>query len=291
MRIETKNENILNYIYIIIGSTILAAGVNMFLAKIRLVTGGLSGLAIIIQYITEKQYGTGIPLWLTNIVVNIPLLAIAIKLKGRKFVGKSVFAAAYLSFALFYTSYIPAPEVDVLLASIFGGVFVGIGLGFVLRASASTGGTDLAANIIKVYLKNVPIAKIILVIDSTIIIIGAFVFGIEKAMYALISVYIVSKVIDSILEGINFSKAVFIISDKSKEIAEALLRDLKRGVTGINGTGMYTKGEKQVLFVVVGKNQLVPLQKMVKDIDNKAFITIADVREVLGEGFTESTTN
>lgn len=287
MRIETKNENFLNYIYIIIGSTILAAGVNMFLAKIRLVTGGLSGLAIIIQYLTEKQYGRGIPLWFTNIVVNIPLLAIAIKLKGRKFVGKSVFAAAYLSFALFYTSFIPAPEVDFLLSSIFGGVFVGIGLGFVLRASASTGGTDLAANIIKVYLKNVPIAKIILVIDSTIIIIGAFVFGIEKAMYALISVYIVSKVIDSILEGINFSKAVFIISDNSKEIAEALMKDLKRGVTGINGTGMYTKGEKQVLFVVVGKNQIVPLQKMVKEIDTKAFITIADVREVLGEGFTE----
>ena len=287
MRRETKNENILNYIYIIIGTTILAAGVNMFLAKLKLVTGGLSGLAIIIEYITEKHYGRGIPLWFTNIAVNIPLLAIAIKLKGREFVGKSMFAAAYLSFALFYTSFIPAPQVDFLLASIFGGVFVGTGLGFVLRASASTGGTDLAANIIKVYLKNVPIAKIILVIDSTIILIGAFVFGVEKAMYALISIYIVSKVIDSILEGINFSKAVFIISDYSKEIAEILMKDLNRGVTGINGTGMYTKGEKQVLFVVVGKNQIVPLQKMVKEIDNKAFITIADVREVLGEGFTE----
>jgi len=287
MRIETKNENILNYIYIIIGTTILAAGVNMFLAKIKLVTGGLSGLAIIIEYITEKHYGHGIPLWLTNIAVNIPLIIIAIKLKGRKFVGKSIFSAAYLSFALFYTSFIPAPEVDILLASIFGGVFVGTGLGFVLRASASTGGTDLAANIIKIYLKNVSIARIMLVIDSTIVIIGAFVFGIEKAMYALISIYIVSKVVDGILEGINFSKAVFIISDKSKQIAEALMKDLKRGVTGINGTGMYTKGEKQVLFVVVGKNQIVPLQKMVKEIDKNAFITIADVREVLGEGFTE----
>jgi len=287
MRSQTKNENILNYIYIIIGATILAAGVNMFLAKIKLVTGGVSGLAIIIQYITEKHYGRGVPLWLTNIVVNIPLFAIAIKLKGRQFVGKSMFAAAYLSFALFYTSFIPAPEVDFLLSSIFGGVLVGTGLGFVLRASASTGGTDLAANIIKVYLKNVPIAKIILVLDSTIIIIGAFVFGVEKAMYALISIYIVAKVIDSILEGINFSKAVFIISDNSKEIAEILMRDLKRGVTGINGTGMYTKGEKQVLFVVVGKNEIVPLQKMVKEIDKSAFITIADVREVLGEGFTE----
>ncbi|MGH4123339.1 MAG: YitT family protein [Clostridium sp.] len=287
MRIETKNEKILNYIYIMVGATILAAGINMFLAKLKLVTGGVSGLAIIIQYVTEKHYGNGVPLWLTNIVVNIPLFAIAVKLKGRQFVGKSMFAAAYLSFALFYTSFLPAPEVDFLLASIFGGVFVGTGLGFVLRASASTGGTDLAANIIKIYLKDVPIAKIILTLDSTIILLGAFVFGVEKAMYALISVYIVSKVIDSILEGINFSKAVFIISDNSKEIAETLMKDLKRGVTGINGTGMYTKGEKQVLFVVVGKNQIVHLQKMVKEIDASAFITIADVREVLGEGFTE----
>lgn len=287
MRKETKKENILNYIFIIIGTTILAAGINMFFAKIKLVTGGLSGLAIVIEYVTEKQYGKGIPLWFTNIVVNIPLLAIAAKLKGKEFVGKSLFASAYLSFALFYTSYIPSPEVDFLLASIFGGVLVGTGLGFVLRASASTGGTDLAANIIKVYLKNIPIAKIILAMDSTIILIGAFVFGIEKAMYALIAIYIVTKVIDSILEGINFSKGVFIISDHSKQIAEALMKDLKRGVTGINGTGMYTKGEKQVLFVVVGKNQIVPLQKIVKEIDSNSFITITDVREVLGEGFTE----
>lgn len=287
MRKETKREDIMNYIFIIIGTTILAAGINMFFAKIKLVTGGLSGLAIVIEYVTEKQYGKGIPLWLTNIVVNIPLLAIAAKLKGKEFVGKSLFASAYLSFALFYTSYIPAPEVDFLLASIFGGVLVGTGLGFVLRASASTGGTDLAANIIKVYLKNVPMSKIILVIDSTIILIGAFVFGVEKAMYALIAIYIVTKVIDSILEGINFSKGVFIISDHSKQIAEALMKDLKRGVTGINGTGMYTKGEKQVLFVVVGKNQIVPLQKIVKEIDTNSFITITDVREVLGEGFTE----
>lgn len=287
MRKETKKESIMNYIYIIIGTTILAAGINMFFAKIKLVTGGLSGLAIVIQYVTEKYYGNGVPLWLTNIVVNIPLLIIAAKLKGKEFVGKSLFASAYLSFALFYTNFIPSPEVDILLASIFGSVLVGTGLGFVLRASASTGGTDLAANIIKVYLKNVPISKIILVIDSIIILIGAAVFGIEKAMYALIAVYIATKVIDSILEGINFSKAIYIISDHSKEIAEALMKDLKRGVTGINGTGMYTNGEKQVLFVVVGKNQIMPLQKIVKELDKNAFITIADVREVFGEGFAE----
>lgn len=287
MKRETKNEIILNYIYIIIGTTILAAGVNMFLAKLKLVTGGVSGLAIIIEYITKKHYGIEIPLWFTNIAINIPLLAIAIKLKGREFVGKSMFAAAYLSFALFYTSFIPSPEVDILLVSIFGGVLVGTGLGLVLRASASTGGTDLAANIIKVYLKDISIAKIILAIDSIIILTGAFVFGVQKAMYALIATYIVTKVIDGILEGINYSKAVFIISNKSKEIAEILMKDLKRGVTGINATGMYTNGPKQVLYIVVGKNEIVPLQKMVKLIDTNAFITVADVREVSGEGFTK----
>ena len=287
MRRETKNENVLNYIYIIIGTTILAAGINVFFAKFKLVTGGVAGIAIIIQHIAKKFYGIGVPLWFTNIVINIPLLIIARKLKGREFVGKSMFAAAYLSFALFYTSFIPAPEVDILLVSIFGGVLVGTGLGLVLRASASTGGTDLAANIIKVYLKDISIAKIILAIDSTIILTGAFIFGVKKAMYALIATYIVTKVIDSILEGINYSKAVFIISNKSKEIAEILMKDLKRGVTGINATGMYTNGPKQVLYIVVGKNEIVPLQKMVKLIDTNAFITVADVREVSGEGFTK----
>lgn len=287
MRRETKNENVLNYIYIIIGTTILAAGINVFFAKFKLVTGGVAGIAIIIQYIAEKYYGIGVPLWFTNIVINIPLLIIARKLKGREFVGKSMFAAAYLSFALFYTSFIPAPEVDILLVSIFGGVLVGTGLGLVLRASASTGGTDLAANIIKVYLKDISIAKIILAIDSIIILTGAFVFGVQKAMYALIATYIVTKVIDGILEGINYSKAVFIISNNSKEIAEILMKDLKRGVTGINATGMYTNGPKQVLYIVVGKNEIVPLQKMVKLIDSNAFITVADVREVSGEGFTK----
>ena len=125
MRKETKNENVLNYIYIIIGTTILAAGINVFFAKFKLVTGGVAGIAIIIQHIAKKFYGIGVPLWFTNIVINIPLLIIARKLKGREFVGKSMFAAAYLSFALFYTSFIPSPEVDILLVSIFGGVLVG----------------------------------------------------------------------------------------------------------------------------------------------------------------------
>jgi uncharacterized membrane-anchored protein YitT (DUF2179 family) len=281
------NEEIKRYLLIIIGVTILAMGINVFYSPYQLVTGGVSGFAIIVEYVSKSTIGFEIPLWLTNLVVNIPLFIIGIRIKGRSFAGKSLFAAGFLSIALWYTSYIPAVESDLLIASVFGGALVGLGVGLVLRASASTGGTDLLATIIKHYFKTLQISNIMLGIDSVIITIGLFVFGVEKAMYALISVFIISKVINSVLEGINYSKAVHIISTKSAEVSNALMKELNRGVTGLNGTGMYTGGDKKILFVVCSKNQIVALQKIVTSIDDKAFITITDVREVVGRGFTE----
>ncbi|MEG0774153.1 YitT family protein [Clostridium sp.] len=287
MKSVFENEEIKKYLLIIIGVTILAMGINVFYSPYQLVTGGVSGFAIIVEYVSKNSIGFEIPLWLTNLVVNIPLFIIGIRIKGRSFAGKALFAAGFLSIALWYTSYIPAVESDLLIASVFGGALVGLGVGLVLRASASTGGTDLLATIIKHYFKTLQISNIMLGIDSVIITIGLFVFGVEKAMYALISVFIISKVINSVLEGINYSKAVHIISTKSEEVSNALMKELKRGVTGLNGTGMYTGGDKKILFVVCSKNQIVALQKIVTIIDDKAFITITDVREVVGRGFTE----
>jgi len=282
-----NNEAMEKYLMIIVGITITAIGINVFYSPYQLVTGGLSGFAIVIEYVSRTVLGYGIPLWLTNLVVNIPLFIVGIKLKGKEFAGKSIFAAMFFSVALWYTSYIPPVKSDLLIASVFGGALVGLGIGFVLRASATTGGTDLLATIIKHYFKRVQISNIMLGIDSVIITIGLFVFGVEKAMYALISVFIVSKVINSVLEGINYSKAVHIISTKAEEVSAALMKELNRGVTGINGTGMYTGEDKKILFVVCSKNQLVTLQKVVTSVDDKAFITITDVREVVGRGFTE----
>jgi len=282
-----NREDFKKYLMIIIGVTITAMGINIFYSPYQLVTGGVSGLAIIVEYASKTTLGFGVPLWLTNLLVNIPLFIIGIKLKGKSFGGKSLFAAVFFSIALWYTSYIPAVKADLLIASVFGGVLVGVGIGLVLRASATTGGTDLLATIIKHYFKTLPISNIMLGIDSVIITIGLFIFGVEKAMYALISIFIISKVINSVLEGVNYSKAVHIISSKPEEVSRAVMKELNRGVTGLNGTGMYTGGDKKILFVVCSKNQIVALQKVVTSIDDKAFITITDVREVVGRGFTE----
>lgn len=282
-----NNEELNKYIMIIIGITITAIGINVFYSPYQLVTGGVTGFAIVVEYVSKNTIGFGIPLWLTNLVVNIPLFIVGVKLKGKSFAGKSIFAAMFFSVALWYTSYIPPVKSDLLIASVFGGALVGVGIGLVLRTSASTGGTDLLATIIKHYFRRVQISNIMLGIDSVIITIGLFVFGVEKAMYALISVFIVSKVINSVLEGINYSKAVHIISTKAEDVSIALMKELNRGVTGLNGIGMYTGEDKRILFVIVSKNQIVTLQKIVTNIDDKAFITITDVREVVGRGFTE----
>jgi len=282
-----NNETMEKYLMIIVGITITAIGINVFYSPYQLVTGGLSGFAIVVEYVSRTVLGYSIPLWLTNLVVNIPLFIVGIRLKGKEFAGKSIFAAMFFSVALWYTSYIPPVKSDLLIASVFGGALVGLGIGFVLRASATTGGTDLLATIIKHYFKRIQISNIMLGIDSVIITIGLFVFGVEKAMYALISVFIVSKVINSVLEGINYSKAVHIISTKAEEVSVALMKELNRGVTGINGTGMYTGEDKKILFVVCSKNQLVTLQKVGTSVEDKGFLTITDVREVVGRGFTE----
>ncbi|WP_346930440.1 YitT family protein [Clostridium sp.] len=270
-----------NYLIIMVGITILAIGINVYYSPQHLVTGGISGLAIILDYVFS------IPLWLTNVIVNIPLFIVGIKIKGMDFAKKSIFGAAYVSVALWYTSFIPPVQSDLLISSVFGGLFIGTGVGLVLRSSASTGGTDLLAIIIKHYLKKVPINQIMMCIDGMIILVGLFVFGVEKAMYALISIFIVSKVVNTLVEGVNYSKQVHIISEKSNEIAEELMRHLNRGITSINGKGVYTGKSKDILYIVCSTEELIELQRIVKEVDKEAFIIINDVREVVGRGFTQ----
>lgn len=276
-----KKAEVKNYLKIMLGITITAIGVNVYYAPQQLVTGGVSGISIVLQHLFN------IPLWLTNIVANIPLLLLGLKTKGKKFVGKSIFGAIYVSIAFWYTSFIPPVQSDLLISSVFGGVCLGVGVGIVLRSSASTGGTDLLAVSIKHYLKKVPINQIMLCIDGTIVLLGLFIFGVEKAMYALISIFIVSKVINALVDGVNFSKGVQIISNKSDKIAEELMKHINRGITSINGRGVYTGESKDILYVVCSKEELIELQKIVREVDGEAFITISDVREVMGRGFTE----
>lgn len=287
MGLTSKRNPIIDFTLIIIGATFLAAAINIFFEPLEMVTGGVTGLSIVIKDLTTNIVEGGIPLYISNIAINIPLFIIAFLIKGKDFGKRSFFATIYLSFALFYTQWLTPLTEDILLGSIFGGTLAGIGLGLVFMAFSTTGGTDLAASIIQNFVKHVSVAQLMLVLDAIIITLGFFNFGPEKTMYAIISVFITAKIIDAILEGIHFSKAAFIISDKYETISDEIMEKLDRGVTGLDGSGMYTKMSKKVLLCVVSKRQVVKLKELVRDIDKNAFVIVADVREVLGEGFIE----
>lgn len=286
----TKKE----FLMILLGVTILALGINWFTSPLGLVTGGLSGVTIIVKEVTNELFGYGIPLWITNLVLNIPLFAISIKQRGFNFAKKSVWAVGLLTLALWYTEFIPNildTNGDLLLGGVFGGALTGLGIGIVLKAGGTTGGTDMLATIIKFKHSGLPIAKVMLSIDAVIILAGMLIFGSRKAMYAVIAVFITSKVITWVLEGMNYAKAAFIMSNKNEEIAEAIMKQISRGATGIKATGMYTREEKDMLFAVVSQKEITKLRDIVRAIDPNAFVTIADVREVLGQGFIEEYNN
>ena len=287
MEIKSHRHPMVDYMYIIVGTTILAMSINVFFDPLNLVTGGVTGFAIVLKSMTTGLVTGGIPIYITNLVVNIPLFVLALIIKGKNFGARSLFATSYLSFALFYTGGLEPLTYNPLLGALFGGVVAGIGLGLVFAAFSTTGGTDLMATLIQQVLKHVSVANIMLVLDAVIILFGLFVFGVDKAMYAIIAVYISARIIDTMLEGIHFSKAAFIISKKNDAIASAIMENLERGVTGLEGFGKFTKKEREVLLCVVSKREIVKLKEIVRDIDFNAFVIVADVREVVGEGFIE----
>jgi uncharacterized membrane-anchored protein YitT (DUF2179 family) len=162
-------------------------------------------------------------------------------------------------------------------------------MGLVLRANATTGGTDMVAALIRLRIRHYNVAQIMQILDGAIVILGFFVFGLRASLYAIVAIYVTTQVSDAILEGFKFSKAAYIITDHYDEIAEALMTELDRGVTGLKATGMYTGKDRCVLYCVVSKKQIVALKELVVEIDPCAFVIVSDVREVLGEGFLDNT--
>lgn len=273
---------------IILGVTILSLGLTWFLSPIGLVSGGIAGLAIVIEAVTGRIFGVPIPLWMTTMLFNLPLFLISIKQRGFGFAKKSLYAVLFTSFSMWYMQYLPNPidvEGDLLLTAIFGGAGLGIGIGIVLRSSATTGGSDMLASIIRFKHPKFPIPQLMLCIDGLIILAGLFVFGPIKAMYAILSVAVTSKCISFILEGGHSAKAAFIISSQTDAISQAIMEQIPRGTTGLKARGMYSKKEKEVLYTVVSQKQLPKLREIIFEIDPDAFVTITDVKEVLGEGF------
>lgn len=287
MSVNKKHERILSYFLIILGTAAMGISIQCFYDPIGLVTGGFTGLAIVIKSLTDGVVKGGIPLWLTNVVLNVPVFILSYILKGKKFVGKTIFGTAMLSVWLYVIPAVDMSQGDYLLAAIFGAVFSGGGMGLVLRGHATTGGTDMVSALIQLKLKHYSIAQIMQILDGAIVVVGLFVFGVRPGMYAMVAIYVTTKVSDAILEGFKYSKGAYIITDKYDEIAQKIMTDLDRGVTGMHAVGMYTGDEKCMLYCVVSKRQIIEVEEIVAEIDPKAFVIVSDVREVLGEGFQE----
>ena len=282
-----KRSQLLEYLMIIAGTGLMALAINSVFDASGMVTGGFSGVAIIVKAWTKGIVDGGIPLWVTNFGLNIPLFLIGWKIRGFSFVSKAILGEVSLSAWLAFQPVWNLAGDDLLLAALYGGVIQGVGIGLVFLGGGTTGGTDMMAAIIQKFLKHYSIAQIMQVIDAAIVIVGMYVFGMHKALYAIVAVYLVTKVSDGLIEGLKFSKAAYIITGKPDEISNMIINDLDRGVTGINAKGMYSGQDKLMLFCVVNKKEIVMLKEKVDEIDPAAFVIVTDAREVHGEGFIE----
>ena len=276
-----------NYLLIIIGTALVAFATASVLEPASLVTGGFTGIAIIVKQFTGHLIPGGVPLSVTNLVLNIPVFLIAIRLKGLRYLIHTLFATVMLSFWLSVLPVVPLAGDDLLLASLYGGILMGAGIGLVFVTGATTGGTDLIAALVQHFLRHYSISNILWVIDTAVVLVGVYLYGIQITLYAIIAIYLTSKISDGIIDGLKFSKAAFIITEKPEALAALVMEELGRGVTGISATGMYSGDSKNMLLCVVSKKEIVRLKELAKSCDPNAFVIVTDVREVLGEGFIE----
>ncbi len=278
---------------ILLGTLLMAVAINFVFDPMQLDVGGVSGLAVVVKYASAQFmsgapdfFKEGIPVWLTTMVLNIPLFVAAIKIKGWRYIARTMFATVALTVWL-YVLPVKAILDDQLLATLFGGVLSGVGMGLVFLAMATTGGSDLLATLLHTRWRHLSVPKFLSIVDGIIVALGLVQFGLSNVIYSIVVVFMVAQISDAILEGLKFAKIAFIISDHTEEIAKEVLTAIDRGVTGIRVKGMYSGQDKNMLFCVVSKKQLPELQDIVSNYDKKAFMVIADAREVMGEGFAE----
>lgn len=273
-------KSVKEYLYVALGSFLLAVALNVFLVPNKISTGGVSTLG------TVFLYTLNIPLSVTNLFFNIILFVFGYKYLGKSSVSKTVAGIVFLSVFLSVTDIIPLYTFDFVSASVAGGVFAGVGLGMVLRCEASTGGSDFAALILKHFFPHMSLSAIIMVIDFAIIIVAGVAFkSIPVTVYSALTMFISMRVADFVITLGNSAKSVYVISDCYQDIAKTVLVEFDRGVTGIFVKGMYTFEDKMMLLCIVSPKEVPMLVRKVAETDKKAFIIISDVHEVVGEGF------
>lgn len=273
---------VLRYLGIVFGCLLASCSINLFLVPAHLLTGGATGIAIVVYYLT------GLPIGLQTFLYNIPLLFAAYRTLGKKYTVDVIIGTAIFSMCLDITKFLNAyaPVNDIMLAAIFGGVFNGIGYGIVFRMNGSTGGFDIIGAIVKKYY-SFNMGGVIFCFNCCIMVVAGFLFGITPAMFTLICMYVNSSVIDKVLAGFNDRKAVLIVSSQAQGIAEGIITEVGRGVTFLHGQGAYTRRERDIVFVVVSLTQIAKIKLIANAIDTNAFMIIMAASEVMGRGFSQ----
>ena len=266
---------------ITLGAVIYALAFDWFVAPNQIAMGGVTGLAQTVNALVPV-----LPVGVLSILVNVPLFLAGWRLLGGRLLVSSLYAMAVSSLAIDVIAWMHTfPPMDPILATLYGGAGMGVGLGLVFSQGATTGGTDIIGKLLKLKFPWLPIGKLVMIPDMVVVILAAVVFGtVNAALYGLIQMYLLSKVMDMILYGWDTSRVAYIITDRWEETVQGLL-DMNRGVTLLQGKGAYTGAEKQVLLVAFRQREIVPIKRMLREIDPKAFFIVCDAHEILGEGF------
>lgn len=281
---QIVKKTVLPYGWIVLASAVYAVGFNWCYVPNHIAFGGLTGVAQLIHAAAPWA-----PVGTVVIVLNVPLFLLGWRLLGGRLLVSSLFAMAVSSaFIDVLDSLYSFSPMDPLLASVYGGVLIGLSLGVIFQQGATTGGTDLIARLLKLPLPWLPVGRLLMGVDLVVIVAVALAFrSVDSALYGVISLYLSTRVMDLVLYGLDNAKMAYIISDHPTQIAQAILGDMDRGVTILKGQGAWSGEEKQVLLVAFKQRQIVHLKRLVKELDPTAFLIVCEAHEVLGDGFQE----
>lgn len=273
-------DSVMAYIQIILGCLIGGAAYPLFLVPNSIAPGGLSGLAMVLNHLFHWPVG------MTSLIMNIPLFLVGYKAMGKLFVWRSLVATVVFSLSIDLIK-LPAMTVDPLLGTLYGGLLLGVGLGLILRGGATTGGTDMIARMVHSRMPFITVGVFLLMIDCVVVILAGAVMGTSEGLYAMISIFISSKVIDMVMAGFSSNKACFIITKQWDAVTRQILRDMNRGVTQLTARGAYSGEERPVVLCVASRQEVARLKDIVREADENAFMFVTEAHEALGEGFSK----
>ena len=282
-----KKERIRNFIIdvliVLIGSALVGAGIALFTAPNRIAPGGVSGLATAVSSLLGGKISIGI----LSLIFNVPIVILGLKKLGLRPILTTLFATVLLSgFIDLFAAVFPVYTANTLMAALVGGVLCGAGTGILFVRGTSTGGTDLLSLVLKVYFPSMEVGKLLLLVDGLVVLFAVLIFkDIEVALYSIVAIFASSKTVDAIVEGVEYGKVIYIITDKGEQIRQTLLTETKRGVTVVPVKGGYTGGEKTMLMIVTGRFEFSKTIRIVTELDKQAFIITTNATEVHGEGF------